>query len=77
MIVETLHEKATPLTISTGAQVGWIFSNGYFEYAAFEHEGRIKVYVEWGDDMPEDEIFFPNWQKTRDYLDMLLQSSHH
>lgn len=36
---------------------------------------RVAVFVTWGDDQPEDEVFFHTWEMARQWLDRLMQAS--
>lgn len=35
----------------------------------------VNVYVTWGDDQPEDVVFFHTWAMAKSWLDKLLQAS--
>lgn len=62
-----VHQKGTDV------QKGWALHTKYFSYLAIKsNDGRIDVYVEWGDDQPMDVTWFVDWEGAARYLKIML-----
>lgn len=71
-----IHSAATPIIIADNKQVGWSYENRDFTYQAIQsHDGRVDVYIIWGDDQPNDVTWFIDFEGAKRYLDILLQTS--